>query len=127
MDEQPVPAAEESPAAPPTSKPGGVWVVVGVVLVVLVCVGALVFRPTSGAGDAERSAKDACQGFVKERLKAPATADFSGEAVTVDGKTYSVTGDVDAENSFGAKLRMTYTCVVTDAGDEWRLVSIGGL
>jgi len=38
-----------------------------------------------------------------------------------------VTGNVDAENSFGAKLRMRFTCVVEDVGDQWRLRSLTGL
>ncbi len=41
--------------------------------------------------------------------------------------TFTVTGNVDAQNSFGAMLRMRFTCVVRDAGAERRLVSLTGL
>lgn len=124
MDEQPDPAAVDQPA-PPARKRGAGWVVAGVVVIALCAIGFLA-RPDTG-GDAEYSAKIACRDFVKQRLKAPATADFTDEVVNVDGQTYSVTGNVDAENSFGAKLRQTYTCVLEDAGSEWRLTALTGL
>jgi hypothetical protein len=53
--------------------------------------------------------------FVKQRLKAPASADFhwgtQGPDVSVmyvGGCTHEVRAYVDAENSFGAKLRSRY-------------------
>jgi hypothetical protein len=69
-----------------------------------------------------------CQEFVKDQLKAPATADFpymtnSDVSVVSTGEgRYSVAGYVDAENSFGATLRTRYRCSVYWAGgDTWRL------
>jgi hypothetical protein len=51
---------------------------------------------------------------VKESLKAPSTADFSGfEESVVTGSPeagYTVKGWVDAQNSFGAKLRSRWIC-----------------
>lgn len=68
------------------------------------------------------------QDFVKQRLKAPASADFpwSGEqGVTISNlgnQEYRVVGFVDAQNSFGAKIRTRYIGIVqkTDA-DNWQL------
>lgn len=73
--------------------------------------------------DAERVCKE---DFIARRLKAPATAEY--DLTTTGGPTtYTVSGTVDAENSFGAMLRSEVTCVVADEGDRWRLVSIDGL
>ncbi|KRU24418.1 putative lipoprotein [Clostridium sporogenes] len=64
----------------------------------------------------------ASQEFVKENLKAPATAEFPNfedGKVTVAGdeKGYSVIAYVDAENSFGAKIRSKYLCNLQDDGN----------
>lgn len=73
----------------------------------------------------EYTAKYMCQQFVKDRLKSPKSADFSGESAEGPGPTWMVVGDVDADNSFGASMRNSYTCTVRFAGgDEWRLVDL---
>ena len=72
---------------------------------------------------------DVCKDFVKRRLKAPSTAKFrnplqdDGEvAITGSGNgPFTIRSTVDAENSFGAKPRSTFTCVVTLNGDTWNL------
>jgi hypothetical protein len=71
-----------------------------------------------------------CTQFVKDRLKAPATSDFAeyrdeGTSVTKTGKTYTVLGYVDAENSFGANIRTDYTCKVRyKSGRTYTLVDL---
>ncbi len=66
--------------------------------------------------------KDSCKDAVRARLKAPSTADFPEPIdVTVSRKNpadYSVSGAVDAQNGFGAKLRQNYTCGA-HAGISW--------
>ncbi len=69
------------------------------------------------------------QSFVEERLKAPATANFCsyGDATVTDlgGGRFKVLAYVDAENSFGAKLRNHYTCVLKSSdGSTWSLESL---
>lgn len=59
-----------------------------------------------------------CEEAVKTRLKAPSSAEFSGQFETeirevTPGQTYRVMGFVDAQNSFGAKIRGRYTCTVS--------------
>lgn len=56
----------------------------------------------------------ACQGWAKERLKAPATAEFPDGATASEGPpdTWAVRGEVDSENSFGALIRSGYRCTV---------------
>lgn len=64
-------------------------------------------------------AENACEDWVRDQLKAPATAKFSGTTSTGSGP-WTVTGSVDAENSFGANLRNTWTCEVRLDGDTFR-------
>lgn len=64
----------------------------------------------------------ASQKFVKKQLKAPSTAtfpNFGDEEVVVAGdeRRYSVFAYVDAENSFGAKIRSKYMCNLKDDGN----------
>jgi len=83
--------------------------------------------------DLDFGAFDVCTQFVKERLKAPATASFrnyfedDGE-VQVSGVgdgPYTVISSVDAENGFGANIRTGFVCEVRHTGDgNWRLVNL---
>ena len=67
------------------------------------------------------------QTFAKERLKAPATAKFASyreSQVTDKGNgEYLVSSHVDAENSFGAKIRTRYICHLKYTGNNrWQLM-----
>ncbi len=64
------------------------------------------------------------QKFVQQQLKAVSTAEFpeyntSDVQTTEDG--YRVSSYVDAENSFGAKLRTNYVCKLHKIGERWYL------
>jgi len=76
---------------------------------------------SSDSGTNEYLAKDMCHTFVKRRLKAPSTAKFSNETVKGGPSRWTVVGEVDSENSFGAMLRSPYICKehTTDGGDTW--------
>jgi hypothetical protein len=77
-----------------------------------------------GLGTSKFGAQDRCETYIKTLLKAPSTADFSGETATDNGdKTWNVTGNVDSENGFGASLRSTWSCTARDNGDGWSIVS----
>jgi hypothetical protein len=69
--------------------------------------------------DAER----VCQDFVKDRLVAPATAEFES-SVSGLGPEYTVTGTVDAQNALGATVRNDFSCTVRGDGSTWRLSSL---
>lgn len=60
------------------------------------------------------------QGFVRDRLKAPATAQFPAQSqtrITKDhGMKWIVSGYVDSQNSFGALLRIRYRAEMTYRG-----------
>lgn len=73
----------------------------------------------------EWSAQVACENAVEERLKAPATADFGGWVRTNNyNQTFTVTGYVDAQNSFGAKIRTQFSCTVRDNGNATTSTSV---
>jgi hypothetical protein len=77
-----------------------------------------------GGGDASVYVRIACEGWVKERLKAPATAEFADSNVTSASGVYTVRGAVDSQNSFGALIRSRFTCVATHDGEATRLVDL---
>jgi len=72
-------------------------------------------------------ARVACTGFVRDHLASPLTADFLNLYHSGQSPTWTVAGAVDAENSVGKRIRMTFSCVVRIDGDTWRLESLSGL
>lgn len=70
--------------------------------------------------DKQADATSSCHKWVKEKLKAPATAEFSGDNVTGTGGDYTIVGNVDSENSFGANIRSVWMCTIKLDGDTWR-------
>lgn len=130
-------------AVPPeqASKPGCGRPLLGlVVLVVLVVAGVVGWAYFTFDGSPEADAFRGCKEAVTEKLKAPSTATFaaqSDDAVTIvdegidDGTNYEAGGTlhrvslwVDAENSFGARLRQTFSCQIWQKDDEWVAVSV---
>lgn len=78
--------------------------------------------------DRSYSAHAACADFTRDRLKAPASADFPeyddpGVSISKSSSVWTVESWVDAENSFGADIRTSFVCVVRDLGSQWRLES----
>lgn len=88
-------------------------------LVFAVVVGAL----TSDREDAEAHPADearfACEAWVRDELKAPSTAKFTDGTSTGTDGDWELTGEVEAENSFGAPLRTSWTCAARIDGDDW--------
>lgn len=74
---------------------------------------------------AEYEVKSMAEKIVTDHLKAPSTADFSPqdqESITqlnTSPYTYRVTGWVDAQNGFGAKIRSVWVIKMHDGGDKW--------
>jgi hypothetical protein len=66
---------------------------------------------SDGSGDRAKAIQ-LCRAAVRDQLKSPKSADFSNEvaAQTTDAPAFRVTGEVDAENSFGASVRSSYVC-----------------
>jgi hypothetical protein len=61
--------------------------------------------------------------FVLRKLKSPSTAVFSGvKGRHVKKGIYTVSGDVDAQNGFGATIRKSFVCEVQSNGQgQWSL------
>jgi len=75
-----------------------------------------------------------CEQAVKQRLRAPATADFPfGNATNTEalgGNRYRLRSYVDAQNGFGAKLRNNFVCIAEGSGDNpagYKIVELSGL
>lgn len=98
-------------------------------LLVILCVLGAGSSDSGSSGPDKIGAFVMSQSFVEKRLKAPSTADFcsySDATVTDlgDGR-FRVSAYVDAQNSFGAKIRTNYTCVLKSTdGDTWTLESL---
>lgn len=94
--------------------------------------GTILYRdtpePTAPSVGSEAAAWTACERFVTERLKAPASAEFSGFDTEIDDLGdghYIVSGYVDAENSLGATVRSNYVCEVEhETGITYDLINL---
>lgn len=70
-----------------------------------------------------------CENRVKDQLKAPSTADFPSLMRSVryssGRRVATLSSYVDAENSFGAKVRTNFTCRVErkETNDGWRVTA----
>lgn len=102
----------------------------------------MISQPADRAQRAAERAKDACEKpyaafamskvFIKEKLKAPASASFPRlsepdvHVTTLGGCAFTVKAYVDAQNDYGAKLRSVYSMHLTySAGDDmWSATNI---
>lgn len=120
------------PAAPPTQKKGLPLALTLILLIIGACgFFSLTSGGASGGGAAAHQAPDkfgawdVCKQQVRKQLKSPSTATFpsataSDLVVTQNGKTFGIVGYVDAENSFGARIRSTIVCEATHtSGTNW--------
>ena len=110
---------------------GCLGVILAPILLMGGCTAWVALSPKDTQGSAEASAIVACRNAVRDRLKAPTTADFSADASASKSSTgYSVTvfGTVDSENSFGAKIRSSFTCTVqADSDGDAKTVRVDSL
>jgi hypothetical protein len=129
-DEDEAGDGDDEPASPKAKSKTPVLVVIVGIVLGLLCWGVVSGKFASKPKPDGSGATAVCRTFVKRQLKAPSTAEFSGETVRTDGPGWLVSGFVDAQNSFGAALRRHYSCSVIPAdttGDNWTLVSLDGL
>ena len=64
----------------------------------------------------QASAEYACEQYVTDNLKSPSTADFTGTTASGAGP-FTVTGEVDSQNGFGATVRSSFSCTVRITDD----------
>ena len=101
------------------------------VTIIFACVSMLTNPGTDGTGQRARDPNEvdayiACQHFVKDRLRAPGTAEFpfiTEIEWAKDGSLWGFEGYVDSENALGGEVRIRFGCRVRwDSTDqEWRL------
>lgn len=110
---QPVPSQQPRPTQPSSVSRKGALIILGVALLGFAGCGVLSLTgnddSTPGSDDASIHAEVACEDWVKERLKAPATAEFDDPVTTRTGDIYLVAGTVNSQNSFGALLPNRYS------------------
>lgn len=105
------------PARPKVDKQtiwGGIAILAVLAAILVSCV-AIVSKGHDSSSDSRRqvAAFNACKHAVEDQLKAPSSADFQS-VFTADysftSTAVTVSAYVDAENSFGAKIRNNWTC-----------------
>lgn len=96
-------------------------VIVGVLMAVIIIAAIVGSKEPKKPGSQTYEAQVMAEKFIKGRLRAPGTAEFGGERVAhLGGEKYLVTGYVDAQNAFGAKLRNQWICTVEQTGEtQW--------
>jgi hypothetical protein len=121
-------AARRAPPQPPAKKSSS-WLAGCLLLAFLGFCGLYVLGSSSGTSTEQNpkiGAVSACKRAALLQLKSPSTADFAPweewTAERYDTKRV-VTGYVDAENSFGAKIRNDVRCEVYDEGSNTRTVA----
>jgi hypothetical protein len=107
------------------------WTMLAIAASIVAMLTIASYMGDSSSGADQAGAQVMCERFIKDQLKSPGSADFSNEAATMGATNtlWEVSGDVDAQNSFGASLRSHFTCVVryTPTDEYWHLVSLTGL
>lgn len=99
------------------------WILLAAGLIVAGLIVLVVVPGPKGAADAVAI----CKQLVKDRLKAPTTAQFAGDRASGSSPRWTVTGTVTSENSFGAALASDYACTVRLEGGAFVLESLTGL
>lgn len=107
-----------TPITSPPKKKNGFKIFVGLLIIAFAIyfIVDLFHKPS----DAENSKRVyyAAQEFVKEKLKSPTSAVFGKEYSYIkDGNRWKIEGTVDADNSFGAKLRSKFTVQLIYKGE----------
>lgn len=89
-------------------------------MVILITIVVIITIFGNNTGIDESKAFIIAKDFVEDNLKAPSTADFSGEySYSKTGNTFTITSQVDAQNSFGAMLRMDWIVRLTYNSGDW--------
>lgn len=102
-------------------------------LIALSCALMLTACGSGDSGDkingwSKTNARSACHDKIESKLKSPSSAKFEGLTEftankSSDGESWQLSGHVDAENSFGAKIRQSWSCTVTPKDKDNAIVS----
>lgn len=110
MSDRFLPGIHDTPRSPIPRRAWAWAFVVACVLGIGVFVAAMSGGTEEYDMNNELEAVSQCEARIEQQLKAPSTAEFNSSG-TGNG-TWTVTGTVDAENGFGAKIRSSYQCTV---------------
>jgi hypothetical protein len=109
----------------------GVLISIAVVTVgLLIAIGSLILKLPPSERDFEFRARQVCQQYVMDRLRAPATFPAASDQPVFKGGDggYLVRLYVDSQNGFGALIRITYRCTVRPVTGRldgtWDLISM---
>jgi hypothetical protein len=97
----------------PKKKSGAATKIIFAILLLMFVAPFLPKHHDSGADvsyTSQDSANSACQVAITDDLTAPATAHWHDRTVTAVSGGYSVAGQVDSQNDFGAVLTTSYGC-----------------
>lgn len=89
----------------------------GVILVLCITLTSCSFLGNS------KAIKD-CKSLVEDRLRSPGSAEFlEVKLKNLDGKSFEIVGEFDAQNGFGAILRGSFKCMGFQ-DEELRLIYV---
>lgn len=96
----------------------------GAVAVVLVLIVGGCVAVMNGGSDKTADESDAqymCQQFVKDKLKSPSSAKFSNQVASGAGSSWTSSGTVESQNSFGAMIQTRYSCTLNylSSDESW--------
>ena len=87
----------------------------------LICLCSSIFNGKGKEKNYELAAYVGCELYVKETLKAPASAEFPSTSTAdireLENKVFEIRSYVDAQNSFGAMIRTDFYCKIQYIGD----------
>ena len=118
----------DRPSPSPENRSGAWIFALGVALIVLI-IGSCAGGTSSSKKCDEAAAYVAAKSSVRSQLKAPSSARFpfatTGHVIK-SGNSYKISSWVEAENSFGASLRVPWTASVRiDSNGRCKLQSVG--
>lgn len=102
------------------------WTLAIVLLVLFIArLGGGGTQQTAGLSAAGYEIRRLCHGAISNQLKAPSSADYPEQGISVLAFTEKnqvvMSGPVDAQNSFGAKIRTNYMCILEGPQGGWKL------
>jgi hypothetical protein len=104
-------------ATPRPSPPINLGKTLAIIVATIAAIAGLVFVIWYNS-DAQQATR-ACEAYLRDEvLRAPSTAKFSSEEF-FDTDRPEVTGDVDAQNGFGAMLRSSFSCSMEKRAGDW--------
>ena len=93
-----------------------------IIIIIMVCVVLLLGKCMGNSSPGTKEAWYCAQEVVKQELKSPSSARFcsytEANICNLGNNEFEVTGYVDAENSFGVKIRSNFRVTLTLTSDS---------